>query len=85
MSCVRRDILRVGKGVDYHMNMNQDNKVNQSIKCSVKSCAYHGCDKDYCTLNEIKVGCCDSSVACCDQTQCASFHLGSHGTTCAKN
>ena len=60
------------------MNNNQNNTINQSIKCSVKSCAYHGCDKDYCTLNEIKVG-------CCDQTQCASFHLGDHGTNCCKN
>ena len=46
------------------MNNNQNNTINQSIKCSVKSCAYHGCDKDYCTLNEIKVGCCDPTVGC---------------------
>ncbi len=67
------------------MNNDQNNTINQSIKCSVKSCAYHGCDKDYCTLNEIKVGCCDPTVGCCDQTQCASFHLGDHGTNCCKN
>ena len=65
------------------MNNNQNN-ANQSIKCSVTSCAYHCCDKDYCTLIEIKVGCCDPTVACCDQTQCASFHLGDHGTSCCK-
>ena len=58
------------------MNNNQNNTINQSIKCSVKSCAYHGCDKDYCTLNEIKVGCCDCSPTRCEGTECASFKLG---------
>ena len=32
---------------------------NPSIKCSVSSCAYHCNDKNYCSLNEINVGCCD--------------------------
>ena len=58
------------------MNNNQNNTINQSIKCSVKSCAYHGCDKDYCTLNEIKVGCCDCAPTKCEGTECASFKLG---------
>lgn len=35
---------------------------NNSIKCSVNSCAYHCGEQNYCTLNEIKVGCCDSNV-----------------------
>ncbi|MFQ7451896.1 MAG: DUF1540 domain-containing protein [Flavonifractor plautii] len=30
---------------------------NNSIKCSVNSCAYHCGEQNYCTLNEIKVGC----------------------------
>lgn len=64
------------------MNNNQNNTINQSIKCSVKSCAYHGCDKDYCTLNEIKVGCTTSNVCDCTSTECASFKLGDHGTDC---
>lgn len=55
---------------------------NQSIHCSVSSCAHHAAGQDYCTLKEIKVGCCDNSVAKCDQTECASFHLGNHGTNC---
>lgn len=59
-----------------------NDKVNSSIECSVKSCAHHCQDKDYCTLNAIKVGCCDPSVAKCDQTECASFALGNHGTCC---
>ena len=58
--------------------------VNQSIQCSVISCAHHCGDKDYCSLKEIKVGCCDPSVAGCDQTQCSSFDLGTHGTSCCK-
>ncbi len=57
-------------------------KINESIQCSVTSCAHHNKDKDYCTLNAIKVGCCDSSVAKCGQTECASFDLGDHGTCC---
>lgn len=59
-----------------------NDKVNSSIQCSVKSCAHHGQDKDYCTLNSIKVGCCDTSVAKCAQTECASFNLGNNGTCC---
>lgn len=59
------------------------NETNPSIKCSVSSCSYHS--GNHCTLNEIKVGCCDPTVGCCDQTQCASFHLGDHGTNCCKN
>ena len=51
---------------------------NTSIKCSVASCAYHCSDKNYCTLNEIKVGCCDPSVTSCASTECASFQLGQH-------
>ena len=55
---------------------------NPSIHCSVNSCAYHNGQTQACTLKEIKVGCCDPSVAKCDQTQCASFDLGTHGTCC---
>ena len=46
---------------------------NNSIKCSVNSCAYHCGEQNYCTLNEIKVGCCDSNVTNCASTECASF------------
>lgn len=67
------------------MNIGQNKIANQSIKCSVTSCAYHCTDKDFCSLDEIKVGCCDASVANCDQTQCASFHLGDHGASCCKS
>ena len=48
---------------------------NPSIKCSVTSCTHHCTDKDYCSLNEIKVGCCDSTPTKCEGTECASFEL----------
>lgn len=55
---------------------------NTSIKCSVASCAYHCSDKNFCTLNEIKVGCCDPSVTSCASTECASFELGHNHKGC---
>ncbi len=59
------------------MTMDQ---TNPSIKCSVSSCSHH---KDaHCTLNEIHVGCTQNSVGQCDQTECSSFCLGDHGTSC---
>ena len=51
---------------------------NNSIKCSVNSCAYHCGEQNYCTLNEIKVGCCDSNVTNCASTECASFQSVSY-------
>lgn len=53
---------------------------NPSIKCSVNSCTYH---KDHhCTLSEIHVGCSRNEVGTPEQTECASFKLGTHGTHC---
>ena len=49
---------------------------NTSIACSVATCAYHCKDKQYCSLNEIKVGCCAPNVTDCTSTECASFKLG---------
>lgn len=57
-------------------------KYNPSIKCTVNSCAYHCAEQQACSLNEIKVGCCDSNVCNCAETECASFKLGDHGTNC---
>ena len=60
-----------------------DNKsCNTSIKCSVNSCAYHNDPYNCCSLESIKVGCCDTNVANCGATECASFKLGDHGTQC---
>lgn len=55
--------------------------INKSIECSVNSCAYHR--DHHCTLNAIQVGCCDANVGKCEQTECASFRLGDHGTGCS--
>ena len=59
------------------------NQTNPSIKCTVNSCTHH---KDQrCTLNEIQVGHCRNEVCQCGETECASFKLGDHGTTCGCN
>ena len=57
-------------------------KANPSIKCSVNSCAYHNGQAQACTLNEIKVGYCDANVSNSTETECSSFRLGDHGTSC---
>ena len=48
-------------------------KINHSIKCSVDECAHHAQSQNYCTLNEINVGCCSPKATSCDCTECASF------------
>lgn len=55
---------------------------NPSIECTVTSCAYHCADKQYCSLNSIKVGFQDANVATSEATECASFQLGDHGSRC---
>lgn len=50
---------------------------NTSIQCSVNSCAYNNTDKNCCSLQSIKVGCCNStSPTKCEGTECASFKAG---------
>ena len=51
---------------------------NNSIKCSVTNCAHHCGGQNYCTLHEIKVGCCEPNATKCASTECASFQLGQH-------
>ncbi|NCB63126.1 MAG: DUF1540 domain-containing protein [Clostridia bacterium] len=48
---------------------------NHSIACSVTSCAHHCKEQQYCSLHEIKVGCCDPKVTDCASTECASFRI----------
>ena len=48
---------------------------NTSIKCSVSSCAFHTGPYNCCSLEAIKVGCCDSTPTKCEGTECASFEL----------
>ena len=59
---------------------NSMNTINKNIECTVNSCAYHR--EHHCTLNAIKVGHSAANVGKCDQTECASFRLGDHGTNC---
>ncbi len=59
-----------------------DQNGNPSIKCSVRSCAYHDGAADMCTLQSIHVGCTQNNVGKCDATECDSFKLGDHGTSC---
>lgn len=61
--------------------MNNKN-ANPSIECTVTSCAYHCNDKQYCSLSSIKVGHQETNVSTPRATECASFELGDHGTTC---
>ena len=49
---------------------------NRNIQCSVDTCAYHN-TKNFCTLEQIKVGCCDSVPTTCRGTECASFQIQS--------
>lgn len=60
----------------------ESKNANPSIECSVTSCAHHCNDRQYCSLNTIKVGCQDSDVASSCATECASFRLGDHGSHC---
>ena len=55
-----------------------DQTPNNSIKCSVSSCAHHCQNQNYFTLNEIRVGACEANATTCANTECASFQLGRH-------
>ena len=48
---------------------------NTSILCSVETCAYRNGPQNCCSLDSIKVGCCDSAPTRCEGTECASFKL----------
>lgn len=62
--------------------MNQSNlKANNSIKCSVSSCAHHNGAQSVCSLSAIQVGTCGPTSKDCACTECASFEL-SKGCSC---
>lgn len=56
-----------------------NHNVNPSVKCSVSSCTHHCHDKDYCSLSEIRVGCCSSCATNSASTECNSFELDGNG------
>ena len=62
--------------------MNNNMNANNSIKCSVSSCAYHNDAKSVCSLSSIQVGTCGPTSKDAACTECASFQLDTqHGTT----
>lgn len=48
-------------------------ETNSCISCSVNECKYHANSTDYCTLNKIHVGKCESNTCKCEDTECGSF------------
>lgn len=58
--------------------MDQKN-TNSSIGCSVKECAYHNKEKNYCTLSSIQVGRCGPTSHNSECTECDSYRLDGQG------
>lgn len=50
-----------------------NNKVNNSIECTVTQCKHHCGDSNYCTLNAIKVGTHEANPTMPECTDCQSF------------
>ena len=48
---------------------------NESIKCTVNSCAHHCQDKNYCSLSAIQVGTHETNPTEVKCTDCESFKL----------
>jgi len=46
---------------------------NRAIECTVKQCAYHCDNKDYCALDTIKVGTHETNPTMDQCTDCMSF------------
>ena len=57
---------------------------NKSIICTVKHCAYHACDEDYCSLNSIRVGTHESNPTQSQCVDCESFRLDSENHCSAR-
>ena len=55
--------------------MDQNQKCNTSIKCTVTSCAFHNDPHNCCSLDAIKVGCSNNIPTQAEGTECASFEL----------
>jgi len=55
--------------------MDRKMNANNSIKCSVSTCAFHNSDKRACSLSSIQVGSDGPAAKDCSCTECASFEL----------
>ena len=51
----------------------KNNDINESIQCTINNCTHHAADKDYCTLNTIKVGTHEKNPTKVECTDCESF------------
>ena len=50
-------------------------KKNESIKCTIKTCAHHAKDENYCSLDHILVGTHEANPTEKACTDCESFEL----------
>ncbi len=48
---------------------------NSSIQCIVDECKYHANSENYCTLDKILVGKCDTTATDTSATDCESFKV----------
>ena len=48
---------------------------NESIKCTIKTCAHHAKDENYCSLDHILVGTHEANPTEKSCTDCESFEL----------
>lgn len=55
--------------------MNPNCQANHSILCTVKQCAHHCNNQDYCSLQSIRVGTHEANPTQCQCTDCQSFQL----------
>lgn len=54
------------------MKMDKENK-NKAIGCTVDTCKFHYKPDNYCSLNNIEIGCCIEQPKHVDSTCCNSF------------
>lgn len=54
------------------------NKENKAIHCTVKQCAHHSSNADYCALDSITVGTHEANPSMEQCTDCLSFAKGCH-------
>lgn len=52
------------------------NRKNESIKCTIKTCAHHAKDENYCSLDHIMIGTHEANPTEKACTDCESFELG---------
>ena len=55
--------------------MDHTMKGNNSIQCSVSSCAHHNSAQNACSLSSIHVGTCGPAPRDCACTECSSYEL----------